>query len=157
MSGKKLKDENTEEAQAQSKKKIVFGQPGVLARIRFTVGGSWPAAALLYRLKFHLGNEKKGLERKGRRWIAMSRKDWAREAGLSEGELKNSALPILKNEPYFLAQQWKLKYNSQKLLWLTIEEGGIPEPEWHLILADEWEVKKGMPHGYGGESVVSLH
>src|SRR5450755_3453189 len=98
----------------KKKVKSNFGEPGPFAMARNQAGGDWAAAVLLYRLKWRWQMEKK-LNRLGKEWIAMSRSDWAREAGLSEGEMKNRALPKLRKRQFVKIRAMKL--GSQKLLW----------------------------------------
>lgn len=53
-----------------------------LARCRWIAGGDWAAGMLLYRLVYRWEYIDKKLVRFNKDWIAMSRTDWAREAGL---------------------------------------------------------------------------
>ena len=65
-----------------------FGLPGLYALARNRADGDWAAGLLLFRLMWRWRAKNK-LHRLGKDWIAMSRSDWAREAGLSEAEMKN--------------------------------------------------------------------
>jgi hypothetical protein len=96
-----------------------FGFPGLYAVARNRAGGDWAAGVLLFRLMWRWRSPKK-LTRLGREWIAMSRSDWAREAGLSEGEMKNRALPNLRKRPFVTIRAMKL--GNQKLLWMSLDE-----------------------------------
>jgi hypothetical protein len=95
-----------------------FGMPGAFALARNQAGLDWAAGALLYRLKWRWLGEKK-LQRLGKEWIAMSRSDWAKEAGLSEGEMKNRALPKLRKRQFVTIRSMKL--GAKKLLWMSLD------------------------------------
>lgn len=128
----------------ESKTPNPFGTPGAFAVARNQVGGDWAAAALLFRLKWRWRMEKK-LTRLGREWIAMSRKDWAQEAGLSEGEMKNRALPKLRKCGFVRIRAMKL--GSVKLLWMHLDE--VELSNW----LNDWDTHTAvlnghMPFGY---------
>lgn len=128
------------------KKKIKshFGEPGAYAMARNQAGGDWAAALLLYRLKWRWQMEKK-LKRLGKEWIAMSRSHWAHEAGLSDGEMKNRALPILRKRQFVTIRAMML--GGHKLLWMSLDLAKLLEwttaPEIHEVL-----LKGGVPPGY---------
>ena len=88
-----------------------FGKPGAFAVARNQAGRDIVAAALLYRLKWYFDpkNNFKKLTRFDKEWIAMSRSDWATEAGLSESEMKDRALPRLRKQQFVTIRQMKLK------------------------------------------------
>lgn len=98
-----------------------FGKPGAFAQTRREVGGDWAAAVLFYRLKFRWLHTKKKLNRKGKDWVAMSRADWAREAGLSEGEMKNRALPNLRKCSFVEIRPMRLSPNHPRMLWMRMD------------------------------------
>jgi hypothetical protein len=101
----------------------VFGNPGAFAVARNQAGGDIMAAALLFRLKFYFRPEAKikKLERFDKEWIAMSRSDWAREAGLSECEMKNRALPRLRKRQFVTIRQMKLSHKGPKMLCMSLD------------------------------------
>jgi hypothetical protein len=96
-----------------------FGLPGLYALARNRAGGDMAAGLLLFRVMWRWRGKKK-LSRLGREWIAMSRSDWAREAGLSEAEMKNRALPKLRKQPFVRIRAMKL--GNKKLLWISLDE-----------------------------------
>jgi len=98
-----------------------FGKPGAFALARNQAGGDWAAGVLLYRVKYRLRPEAKKLKRHDKEWVAMSRNDWAREAGLSDGEMRNRALPKLRKRQFITIRQMKISPNGPKLLWMSIE------------------------------------
>ncbi|MGY3332964.1 hypothetical protein ACVILI_005981 [Mesorhizobium sp. USDA 4775] len=101
------------------KNKSTFGVPGMLAQLRNSVDGQLPAALLLYRVVYRWANVANKLERLGREWIAMSRENWAREAGLSVSEMKNRALPHLRKYQFIKIRAMKL--GDVKLLWISLD------------------------------------
>jgi hypothetical protein len=103
------------------KKKTHYGKPGALALARYQADGDWAAGALLYRVKFHFSPQKKRLTRFGLEWVAMSRHDWATEAGLSDSEMNNRALPKLRARPFMEIRAMKLSPNGPKLLWIHLD------------------------------------
>jgi hypothetical protein len=112
-----------------------FGEPGAYAMARNQAGGDWAAGLLLYRLKWRWQSKTK-LKRLGNDWIAMSRSDWAREAGLSDGEIKNRALPKLRKRQFVTIRAMRL--GNQKLLWMSLNLAKLHEwttaPEIHEVL-----------------------
>lgn len=105
-----------------------FGRPGAFALARNQAGGDWAAGVLLFRLKFRWKGERK-LKRLGKDWIAMSRIDWAKEAGLSEAEMKNRALPKLRMRQFVTIRSMRLK--GKNLLWMSLDEG-LMLSDWTL-------------------------
>jgi hypothetical protein len=99
--------------------KTNFGMPGFYALARNQAGGDWAAGLLLYRLKWRWRMTSK-LKRFGIEWVAMSRSDWAREAGLSESEMKNRALPNLRKQPFVKIRA--MTVNGKKMLWMHLDE-----------------------------------
>lgn len=90
---------------------------------RNQVGGDMAAAALLYRVKYYFDTEnvKKKLSRFEKDWIAMSRSAWASEAGLSEAQMKNRALPIIRKCQFISIRQMRLNPKGPKLLWINLD------------------------------------
>ncbi len=78
----------------------------------------------------------KKLTRHGKQWIAMSRADWAREAGLSLGELKNRALPKLKKLPFVEIKAMRLTASTPKVLWMHLDMEAMNE---HFTPLDIYE------------------
>ena len=119
---------------AHKKKTQDWGTPGAFAVARNQVGGDICAAALLFRLKYRWHHCKKKLKRNDMEWVAMSRSNWAREAGLSEGQMKNRALPRLRKQDFVKIRQMKLTPNGPKLLWMHLDND-------ELFHANEpWEI-----------------
>jgi hypothetical protein len=124
-----------------------FGLPGAFALSRNQAGRDWAAGVLLYRLKWRWQADKK-LERLGKEWIAMSRSNWAKEAGLSEGELKNRALPQLRKRPFVTIRSMKL--GTKKLLWMSLDTALLHE--WTLDEETNQILLNGaVPPGYEKE------
>src|SRR5947209_7436847 len=123
--GKKIKKAKT----------TTYGNPGAFAMARNQAGCDWAAGLLLYRLKFRWGQEIK-LKRHNKEWVAMSRGDWAREAGLSESEMKNRALPKLRKCQFVTIRPMKL--GAVKLLWMSLDlaklHEGTTDDETHQML-----------------------
>jgi hypothetical protein len=107
----------------EAKQPPTFGFPGAFAVARNQAGGDWAAAVFLYRIKFRWQMKNK-LARHGLEWVAMSREEWAKESGLTFGEFKNRALPKLRQQPFVTINQWKLKPNGPKRLWVNLD------PDW---------------------------
>lgn len=116
-------------------KKSSFGFPGEFAIARNQVGGDICAAALLYRLKYRWRLKKK-LERFGKEWIAMSRRDWAREAGLTFGEIKNRALPKIRNCGFVEVRAMKITPGGKKLVWMSLD---VAEMQASMMPSDMYE------------------
>lgn len=110
-----------------AKPKHNFGQPGGFAVARNQAGGDWAAAVLLYRVKYRFREGTKKLERHSKEWIAMSRKDWANEAGLSDGEMRNRALPKLRKRQFITIRQMKITPSGPKLLWISLDQTKLNE------------------------------
>ena len=111
-----------------------FGFPGAFAQARNQAGGDWAAGLLLYRIRYRWAHVKKKLKRFDREWLAMSRSDWAREAGLSESEMKNRALPKLRKFPYIEIRAMKL--SEKKLLWVNFDPTLCDE---HMVMWDYYD------------------
>ena len=69
----------------------------------------------------------------------MSREDWAREAGLSIGEMKNRALPKLRKCQCVTIRAMRL--GDKKLLWMSITPEDLHEAKM------ETEVFEGLLEG----------
>lgn len=101
--------------------------PGHFAICRNLTGGDWAAAVLLQRivgLWLYREKEKvKFLSRLDRDWIAMSRSDWARSAGLTEAEMKDRALKKLKDScgTFITVKAMKLSPEEPKQLWISLD------------------------------------
>jgi hypothetical protein len=109
------------------KKQPDFGTPGAFAVARDQAGGDICAAALLYRIKhfFNPENSIKKLERFDREWIAMSRDEWARSAGLTLAEMKNRALPHIKKLSFVAARAMRLTPKGPKKMWISLDLVGM--------------------------------
>jgi hypothetical protein len=121
----------------KKQKKASFGYPGAYAVTRNQAGGDWAAGLLLYRLIYRWRTVVKKLYRHGREWIAMSRIDWAREAGLSEAEMKNRALPKLRKLSFVKIRA--MKVGKDKRLWMSLdwdllEQGTTPWDMYEPVL-----------------------
>ncbi|TPN46370.1 hypothetical protein [Mesorhizobium sp. B1-1-7] len=132
------------------KKKSTFGMPGLIAQLRNVVDGQWPAALLLYRLLYRWSNVPTKLTRNKREWIAMSREDWAREAGLSASEMKNRALPHLRKYTFVAIRAMKL--GNVKLLWMSLDPD---ELESHKTPWDMYEHKLNGGAVIGAKKIPS--
>jgi hypothetical protein len=108
-------------------KKNYYGKPGAVAVSRVQAGGDWAAGMLLYRVKFHFKEGKKQLERFEKLWVAMPRSAWALEAGLTESEMKNRALPKLRKRQFIEVRGMKLRPNGPKLLWISLDLGKLSQ------------------------------
>jgi len=106
-----------------TEKQPSWGNPGAFAIARNQAGGDWAAAALLYRIRWRWKYTEKKLHRLGRDWVAMSRSNWAKESGLSEAEMKNRALPILRKRQFIIIRQMRLTPKDPKLLWVSLDLG----------------------------------
>lgn len=63
------------------------------------------------------------LERFGRKWIAMSRDEWAARSQLGIGQFKNRARPILEKRcsDFVQIRQMTLKRGEPKQLWVSVD------------------------------------
>ena len=128
----------------KQKSNAALGRPGPIAVARFQTGDLL-AGLLLFRLRWRWGMSKK-LERFGREWIAMSRRDWAMEAGLTESEMKNRALPRLRQCDFVIIRQMKLTPSGPKLLWMSLELSLLPK-----ISDMPWDIYE---HKFAGGHVI---
>ena len=125
-------------------KKTGFGKYGAFAIARSQAGNDIYAGALLYRLKYYFDprNKINKLERFGLLWIAMSRLDWAREASLTDSEMKNRALPKLRKFDFVEIRQMCLTPKHKKMLWMHLDlaklyEANVPPELMDLVLTGE--------------------
>ena len=146
-----LHDENYGNKKWTGKAKS-FGKSGAVAWARYCVGGDLCAALLLYRLRYRWKAKNK-LQRFNKDWIAMSRSDWAREAGLSEGEMRNRALPKLRKCDFVEVRQMKLTPKHPKTLWMHLVEHNLPNEKDYPWELHEWKINNGKIIGAVGETL----
>jgi hypothetical protein len=97
------------------------GMPGMFAISRLLSNGDWRTAALLLRLEYRWRQTNK-LIRNEREWIAESSSDWGKGSGLTASEMKNGALPGIKNLGFVIVEHWKIKaHDKVKVLWLHLD------------------------------------
>lgn len=134
--------------------------PGEYALCRNLAGGDMAAGILLHRIAVLWKLLKKKLSRGGREWLAFSREDWARTAGLSEGEFKNRALPILRKEcsSFLETMQARIVPTGPKLLWISIDTEAMagavmPQDMYEMALngLGIMPKKPKYPYGKGSE------
>lgn len=103
--------------------------PSELAICVALAGGNLPAGTLLYRIMGLWRVRKKKLSRQDREWLAMSRDDWATSAGLTIGQLKNAALPKLKQHcsGFLNIRPMKLAFDKPKQLWISLNPTALEE------------------------------
>lgn len=65
--------------------------------------------------------EKNKMQRWNKEWIVASADEWAKESGLSQGEYKNQALPILKKLGIIDVKTWKLKGTRKTWIHLNVD------------------------------------
>lgn len=106
------------------KTKAKLAAPGELARCRAFAGGDWRAAMLLYRIAYlwRVINPKMRLPGGDREYLAMSQADWETSSGLSTSELKNYALPILKERGFPIVQFEVHGRSEKKKTWVHFDE-----------------------------------
>lgn len=88
------------------------GTPGALAVCRYQTDGYWQAAMLLFWIKWRWKKPNK-IKKNGKEWVIAFAEVWAKEAGLSEGEFKNVALPVLKRKGIIEVATWKFAGKRQ--------------------------------------------
>ncbi|MBT3786828.1 MAG: hypothetical protein HN725_18290 [Alphaproteobacteria bacterium] len=98
-----------------------WGSPGAFAISRNHADGDIAAGILLYRIQYRWNFSKRKLHRHGKEWVAMSRSNWAREAGLTDAEMKNRALPRLRKCEFVDIRQMRLSPREPKLLWVSLD------------------------------------
>ena len=96
------------------------GKPGALAICRYQTDGYCQAAMLLYWIKWRWQKKNK-INRHGKEWIVSSAENWAKEAGLSTGEYKNIALPVLKRRGIIEVKTWKFSGIRQTWVHLKLD------------------------------------
>jgi hypothetical protein len=114
-----------------------WADPGRYAHCRRVAGNDMAAGLLLYRILYLWTARKTKLERFGKEWLAMSRADWARSAGLSEDEMKNRALPRVRNKCHGFIDIRQMKLGPVKKLWISVDEA---------LLNDAFFGSGSMPH-----------
>lgn len=92
------------------------GKAGALAICRYQCEGHWQAALLLYWIKWRWQKKNK-ITRKNKEWVFAPAENWAREAGLSDGEYKNKALPTLKRLGIIEVRAWI--FAGKKQTWIN--------------------------------------
>lgn len=115
-----IKQKIKEAEQTQAK----LTAPGALARCRHIAGGDLRAAVLLYRIAglWDGINPKLRLPGGSREYLAMTQADWATVAGLSESELKNYALPVLKKYAFPIVQFEVHGRGPSKKTWVHFDK-----------------------------------
>jgi hypothetical protein len=124
--------------------------PGEVALCRKVSGGDMAAGILLHRIAVLWKLRKKKLERFGREWLAMSRADWARSAGLSEAEMKDRALPRLKKAcaAFIEVRPMRLTPDSPNILWISLDPQGMA----NAVMGDSslpWDMYEMALNGLG--------
>lgn len=104
----------------KSDSKWTPGTPGKWAVCRYQVNGYWHAASLLFWIKWRWKKKNK-MQRWNKEWIVASADEWAKESGLSQGEYKNQALPILKKLGIIDVKTWKLKGTRKTWIHLNVD------------------------------------
>lgn len=125
--------------------KEAFTWPSQLAICRNLAGGDLAAGVLLYRIVGLWQFRKKRLERFDREWLAMSRDDWARSAGLSLSELKNRALPLIKKHcgDFVAIRPMRLTPNGVNLVWISLNPDNMPAN------ITPWDMHEAELNGHG--------
>ena len=118
--------------------------PGRLAVCRNLAGTDLVAGVLLYRMVGLWIYRKKKLCRMGKEWLAMSRDEWARSAGLTTSETKNRALPRLRTHcsTFLDIRTMKLKPSDKNnMIWISID--------WALLHEEitPWDMYEPMLNG----------
>ncbi len=106
---------------SSNKSPTTFGSPGALAKARKAANHDLAAGILLYRLIYRWRANKK-LSRLGKSWIAMTQNQWASEAGLTLQELKNRALPRLRELPFITVRAMCLTPGGPRSTWISLDE-----------------------------------
>jgi hypothetical protein len=114
-----------------------WADPGRYAHCRRVAGNDMAAGLLLYRILYLWVARKTKLERLGKKWLAMSRSDWARSAGLSEDEMKDRALPRVRNNCHAFVDIRQMKLGTVKKLWISVDEA---------LLNDAFFGPSSIPH-----------
>lgn len=112
--------------------------PSRLANCRNLCNTDLPAAVLLYRLIGLWIFRKDKLKRCGKEWIAMSREEWARSAGLTISELKDRALPRMKAAcaEFVEVRTMRLTFTEPNKVWMSLD---LEELHKHLTPQDMYE------------------
>lgn len=127
--------------------------PGAYAIARNIAGSDWAAGLLLYRLMFLWKARKRKLTRFGKEWLAMSRADWARSAGLTESELKNRALRKLEEHCGGLVDIRTMRVSPKhpNTIWMSLDTEALEEA---ITPWDMYEPKLNGMKGIGNEKGV---
>ena len=124
--------------------------PGEVALCRKVAGGDMAAGILLHRVAVLWKLRKNKLERFSKEWLAMSRDDWARSAGLSEAEMKDRALPRLKKScaGFIDVRPMRVTPDSPNLLWISLDPAGMAD----AVMGDNsmpWDMYEMALNGLG--------
>lgn len=122
-----------------------YAAPSLLAVCRNLADGDLVAGVFLYRIIGLWRSREKKLERFDRKWLAMSRDDWARSAGLSLSELKNRALPKIKKHcsDFIKIRAMRLTPKGVKLVWISVD------PENIAVNITPWDMYEPQVNGIG--------
>lgn len=119
--------------------------PDKLMLCRLLAGGDLRAGLLLFRI-VELWKMRKGrLDWAGREWLAMSSKAWANQAGLTDSEFRNYALPRMRRTCHEFVSVRQKKLGEKKVLWISVDWIGFAE----AVKAEPWEVSVDLLNGLG--------
>jgi len=123
--------------------------PGEFALCRRLTSGDWAAAVLLHRVMVLCKLRKTKLKRFGKEWLAMSRKEWADSAGLSDAEIKDRALPNLRKHcsGFVEIRTMRIVPDQPNKLWISFD------PELITDQAVPWDMYRLALNGLGILSV----
>lgn len=123
-----------------------LGTPSMLACCRNVVDGDLVAAVFLYRVLGLWKFIKSKLERSDREWIAMSRDDWARSAGLTIAELKNRALPRLRQygSGFIVIKTMRLSPSHPNVIWISLDVDAMRDA------LSPWDMYEPILNGFKG-------
>lgn len=81
------------------------------------------AGVLLYRVLGLWKIRKNKLKRMGKEWIAHSRADWGKSSGLTEHQVKDVALPMLRKycSEFLTIKTMKVGYGSPNEVWISLD------------------------------------
>lgn len=119
--------------------------PGRLAICRNLAGGSLAAGVLLYRIAGLWAFREKKLERFNMKWIAMSRAEWARSAGLSLNEYDRVAMRGLKKHcsEFVTVRTMKLTRDGDNKVWISLDAEAMADA------MTPWDMYEPMLNGKG--------
>lgn len=121
-------------------------RPNVLALCRKMAGGDMAAGYLLHHILYVWGNRKKKIKRGSHEWLAHSREAWQRAAGLTESEIKNRALPRLKQYCGEFLTIRAMGHGAEKKLYIRVDEIAFREAVSDSI---PWEMYEAALAGIG--------